>query len=95
MQRAAIGQASLLDLGFTTKEHRLQWIRFFKEQGIEVHTHFLDVPVPVRKSRVEKRNSSKGDTFVMTVDDSLFEYMESIFEPPSENEGAKLILIQQ
>lgn len=93
LDRAVNGQRSLLDLGFTTKQHRLQFIEFFKKNGVDVVTHFLDVPVETRKFRVEERNRLKGKTFVMTVDEGLFDYMESIFEPPTECEGAELFVI--
>jgi len=93
LARAQIDQPSLLDLGFSTKEQRLRFIEFFKGHGIEVSSHFLDVPTEIRKKRVEERNRSKGETFVMTVDGSLFDYMESIFEPPTEDEGAELLIV--
>ena len=94
LERAKLKQASLLDLGFTTKKHRAQFIEYFKEHNIPVETHFIDVPQSIRKQRVEERNKSKGDTFVMSVDDSLFNYMESIFEAPAEDEGANLVLVK-
>ncbi len=94
-ERAQLGHSSILDLGFTTKEHRVAFIEYFKKLNIRVETHFLDVAAEERKARVEKRNQEKGDTFVMEVDDSLFSFMESIFEPPTKEEGCPLKVIKE
>lgn len=94
LNRAKLSQKSLLDLGFTTKTHRLNFIQYFQSQNIEVQIHFIVAPSETRKKRVESRNQLKGETFVMTVDDTLFEFMENIFEPPTLAEGAELIVIK-
>lgn len=94
LMRAQLGQPSLLDLGFATKSHRSGFIRYFNAHGIETTIHYLDVPAEVRKRRVRERNQARGETFVMTVDESLFDYMESVFEAPSEDEGAKISVIR-
>jgi predicted kinase len=95
LERAKHGQNSILDLGFTTREHRTRFIEYFKNKNISVETYFLDVPASERRNRVEKRNLEKGETFVMNVDDSLFEFMESIFEPPTHSEGCPVKVIKE
>lgn len=94
LSRAEFGHRSILDLGFTAVEHRKKFIDFYKEHGFEVDTHYLKVDTDTRWSRVEKRNNTKGDTFVMNVDRGMFDYMESIFETPSPQEGANLKVIE-
>ena len=89
-QRAKMGQQSILDLGFSTEEHRKLFIDHFKDLDIPVSIHYLDVDVDERKRRVRNRNAVKGDTYVMTVDDSLFGYMEEIFESPTTSEGVEV-----
>lgn len=88
IERARLNQKSILDLGFSTAEHRTRFIRTFNDLGIPVETHYLDLDADLRWKRVQERNSEKGSTFVMHVDRPMFEFMESIFEPPSASEGA-------
>jgi hypothetical protein len=82
-----------LDLGFSTKEHRKKFIDRLSSEGIAVRIQFLDVDAEERKQRVEKRNQEKGETFMMTVDDSLFDFMENLFEAPSEEEGVPVQVV--
>ncbi|MBC85979.1 MAG: Zeta toxin [Bdellovibrionaceae bacterium] len=89
-----IGQNSLLDLGFSTKDHRASFIQPFVKKGYKVETHFLNIDPEIRWDRVQKRNGEKGETFAMNVDRGMFDYMESIFQAPDENEGATLKAIE-
>ncbi|MEZ4870641.1 MAG: ATP-binding protein [Bdellovibrionales bacterium] len=93
LERAAVQQRSLLDLGFSTRNHRKNFIDYFKSNGFEVETHFLNVDTALRWSRVQERNKKKGETFVMTVDRAMFEYMEDLFEAPTRDEGASLKVV--
>lgn len=94
LEGALKGYNAILDLGFTTKDHRKSFIDFFSKHGISTEIHYLNISIEERKRRVQERNSTKGETFVMTVDDTLFDYMESIFEPPTEDEGAGIRTIE-
>lgn len=94
LDRAKLQQKSILDLGFTTAEHRIRFIKKFQENGIEVSSHFLDIDEEVRWQRVQQRNTQQGETFVMNVDRQMFDYIETIFEPPSRSEGASVILVR-
>lgn len=93
LDRAGRNENTILDLGFSTAEHRRKFIDIFLNHRVHVETHFLDVPIDVRWSRVQQRNANKGDTFVMAVDRSMFDYIESIFESPQAAEGADLKVI--
>lgn len=90
IQRAKRNENTILDLGFSTSEHRKRFIDICLNQGIFVETHFLDIPENTRWERVQQRNTEKGPTFVMSVDRQMFDYVESIFEPPQPSEGAKV-----
>jgi hypothetical protein len=72
----------------------MKFIKALREMGIDVEVHYLDIPADLRWERVEKRNIEKGETFVMHVDRKMFDFIESIFEPPTAAEGAKVISIQ-
>ncbi len=94
LDRAGLEESSILDLGFTTAEHRSRFIKNFQANGIEVSVHYLEVPKEVRWQRVQQRNAHQGETFVMNVDRQMFDYIETIFEPPSTSEGANVLLIR-
>lgn len=81
-QLAARGVPALLDLGFTRLEHRDKFRAMAADAGLSVQVHFLDVPAAERWQRVERRNSERGETYAMTVDRQMFDFMEDLWEPP-------------
>ena len=80
------GQAVVLDLGFSKKEQRDRVKSWIESAGYKAELHFLDVPVDVRRKRVQARNLSRSGTFSFEVDDAMFDWMESYFERPSGDE---------
>lgn len=90
ISRSQLNQNSILDLGFSTKSHRKKFIDLFKSKGVSCKIVWLDFSAEVRWNRVQERNLNRGNTFVMTVDQSLFDFMESIFEPPDDSEGCTI-----
>ena len=85
-ERGLKNQKSVLDLGFTQKEHRGKFIKALNAKGIETQIHYLDVDYETCWERVQKRNKEKGKTFVMTVTKDMFEYMEDSFQVPKASE---------
>lgn len=85
-QLAARGVPALLDLGFTTKDHRDRFRAMAAGAGLTVQVHFLDVPVDERWQRVSRRNAERGETFAMEVDRGMFDFMEGLWEPPQADE---------
>lgn len=92
--RCLRNENTILDLGFSTADHRKKFINLIQSRGFAVETHFVDVPADVRWSRVLKRNEEKGQTFAMNVDRQMFDFMESIFETPQPTEGASVKIIK-
>jgi predicted kinase len=76
----------VLDFGFGDRESRKYYSEWAVAHGAEVSLHFLDVPVEERRKRVHKRNAKKGATFAFEVTDEMFDYVESMFTPPSDDE---------
>lgn len=95
IERARLQENSILDLGFSTSEHRKKFISKLQKSKIPVVTHYLDVSPDLRWERVCERNHSRGETFVMNVDRDMFDYIESIFERPDPSEGAEVIIIKE
>ena len=87
---------AILDLGFTTKEHRDRFRSFAAETKLSAAVHFIDVPADVRWLRVDRRNTERGATYAMQVDRQMFDFMEAMWEPPvetewSENGGRRIV----
>ena len=85
-QAATRGVPAVLDLGFTTKAHRDKFRDLGEQAGLSVAVHFVDVPANERWRRVEQRNAQQGETYSLTVDRGMFDFMEGLWEPPSEAE---------
>ena len=85
-QLAARGIPAVLDLGFTRKAHRDKFRELAEEAGLSSAIHFLDVPADERWYRVNRRNKERGETYAMTVDKQMFDFMEGMWEPPLEAE---------
>ncbi|MEQ9310364.1 MAG: ATP-binding protein [Balneolaceae bacterium] len=77
---------SILDLGLSKFVHREKFREFANENGYELKTHFLDISKQTRFERVMKRNNEKGATFEFEVSNENFEFMESWFEKPTDEE---------
>ena len=84
-----LDQSVILDLGFTTKEQRDIFKNKASELGIDPEVHFLNVPLNIRKQRINQRNTNKDpNVYSFEVTDMMFDFMESRFEVPSEDELA-------
>ncbi len=90
------GLSAVLDLGFTTRDHRDKFRSLCAKAGLSVAVHFVDVPRETRWQRVEQRNREQGKTFAMTVDRGMFDFMEGMWEPPlpvewQANDGVRVV----
>lgn len=87
LQLESQGVSSVLDLGFTLREHRKKFIELAQSNNIGVKIYYLDIPKDIRWGRVQERNTLKGETFVMEVTKEMFNFMEERFEAPSSIES--------
>lgn len=85
-QLAALGVPVVLDLGFTKADHRAKFETLAHEAELPLRLHFADVPACERWTRVQRRNHEGGPSFHMAVTREMFDFMESIWEPPTEAE---------
>jgi len=85
---------SILDLGLSKFEHREKFRKFAESNRFQLKTHFLDIPKETRLERIMKRNREKGATFEFQVSKENFDFMESWFEKPSEEEMDGGIIIR-
>ena len=77
----------VLDLGFTTKEQRMLFVKKAQELGIETQLHYINTPQEVRKQRVAQRNKDKDPSvYSFEVTDMMINFMEPRFEVPTDEE---------
>lgn len=86
---------AILDLGLSKLEHREKFRRFAQQNNYEIKIHFLDISKETRYKRVMNRNEEKGDTFAFEVSKENFNFMETWFEKPTENELINGIVITE
>jgi predicted kinase len=83
---AQVGVSSVLDLGFTQRAQRMEWLKRARAAGVECVLHVLEVDVEVRWERVCERNRGESKTFAFEVTREMFEFMEARWELPGVEE---------
>ncbi len=83
---AQAGVAPVLDLSFLRASSRAGFAALAQQSGFDVALHVLDVPADVRWQRVTTRNETRGDTFSLDVTRPMFDFIESVWEPPTPAE---------
>ncbi|WP_282076222.1 AAA family ATPase [Maribacter aquivivus] len=86
---------AILDLGLSKYEHREKFRNFAATHGYTIQLHFLDINKDTRWQRVQKRNTEKGATFEFEVSQENFDFMETWFEKPTENELIGSVVITE
>jgi predicted kinase len=88
-QLAEAGVDAVLDLGFTQRAQRMQWLERARAAGIACALHVLDVPAEVRWARVCERNEGASATFTFAVTREMFDAMEQRWDLPEAEERAQ------
>lgn len=86
---------AILDLGLSKFEHREKFRKFAQSKDYQLTLHFLDISKEIRLNRVMKRNDEKGETFEFEVTKENFDFMESWFEKPTNEEMKNGIVITE
>jgi predicted kinase len=87
-QIAKNGGNVVLDLGFMKVRNRSAFSEQARAAGISSKLHYVTAPHDIRRSRVMRRNSEKGETFSFEVSPAMFDFMEAEFEAPTQIELA-------
>lgn len=82
------GAPCVLDVGFGDAKNRQKIYNLVIEAGLSMQLHFLDVPAAERWRRVQMRNAEKGATYQLPFDVTreMFDFCETMWEPPSDQE---------
>ena len=86
---------SILDLGLSKFSHRDKFRKFAEVNGYELQTHFLDISKETRWERVMRRNNEKGATFEFEVSRQDFDFMETWFEKPTDEEMSRGTIVRE
>ncbi|HTT84346.1 MAG TPA: ATP-binding protein [Rhizomicrobium sp.] len=78
----------VLDLGFGQKAHRRKFYKLATDAGLPLQLHVLDVPAEERWRRVVDRNREKDHQLSFAVTREMFDFVESLWEPPDKEEIA-------
>jgi predicted kinase len=89
-QLGRLGVPSVLDLGLQRADQRQRIATAVTADGLAVHLHFLDVDAAERWRRVEGRNHEQGETFRLAVTRPMFDFIETIWQPPGADEMVAL-----
>jgi predicted kinase len=83
---AGVGVSSVLDLGFTQRAQRREWLERARAAGVACALEVLDVDAEVRWGRVCERNLGASGTFSFVVTREMFEFMEARWEAVGDEE---------
>jgi predicted kinase len=87
------GIPSVLDMGLLQASHR-RWIAdHITAAGLGYRLHVLDASPEERWRRVIARNTQQGESYRVHVDRDLFDFVESLWEPPTPEEIENLNVI--
>ena len=86
------GTEVILDLGFTKKEKRDNFLALAAEENLPTQLHYIKAPHAIRRKRVLDRNKEKGETFAFNVTAGMFDFMETEFHRATEEELEKAIV---
>ncbi len=89
-QLCELGIPAIFDCGFTNSAERAIFADWAEEMGYSVQLHFVDVPAETRWGRVQQRNHEQAETFQFEVTRPMFDFIESIWEAPSDAEMARM-----
>jgi predicted kinase len=83
----------VLDDGFFLRHHRVRHITLAAACGARAKTHFIDAPVPVVRARLAERNAQLPP-FNFRIEPQTLEGFLGLFEAPSDDEGAQLVVVR-
>ena len=86
LQLLALGHGVVLEIGLTNRAARSEFYQRVEAAGYDCQLHVLEAPRELRWQRVEQRNRERGDTYSLEVTRDMFDFVETMWEPPDEAE---------
>ena len=91
---ARLGVPSVFDCGFTSAEDRAPFADWAEAEGFATRLHVLELAPEARWARVEKRNAEQGESFAFAVTREMFDFVETLWEPPTEAEARRFDIVK-
>ncbi len=88
------GREVVLEISMSTRALREKQIARAERSGFAHRLHYLDVPCELRRRRVLQRNHERNDTFFFEVDEGMFDFVENMFEVPSDEELRGAVIVR-
>lgn len=78
----------ILEWGFWSHADRAEVTALYREQGIEIEWHYIDISDEDWQKNIAARNAAvrAGDNSVFELDEGLMKKLLSLFEPPTHDE---------
>lgn len=83
----------VLDDGFFFRSDRVEHIARARQLGARVAVHFIDTPVETMRTRLAARTRHRDESR-FDIQPEALDACVAIFEPPSADEGAELIVVR-
>lgn len=83
---ARTGVPAVVDAGLTTRADRAAFADWGTALGLTCRLHWLDVAPDIRWARVGARNAEGGGGTGFEVTRAMFDFMENLWEPPTDEE---------
>jgi hypothetical protein len=87
------GADVILDDGFFLRGDRREHVARARALGARAAIHFIDTPLDVVRVRLQARNRNPG-RHNLDIAPAALDACVAVFEPPSEDEGADLIVVR-
>jgi predicted kinase len=83
----------VFDWGLSTVDQRDRFRTRIAQTSAKSKLHYLDVSRETRRARILKRSQTEPRTHLFELSDAMFDAMEGLFEPPSDDElyGAMIV----
>lgn len=88
------GTDVILDDGFFLRADRIHHVELAASLSATTAIHFVDTPVETLRERILVRNDNLGEYNFKIGQDAMEGYV-ALFEPPSNDEGADLIVVRR
>ena len=82
----AAGTSVVLDLGLMKRSDRARVAEIANACELPLQMHFVTASPAVRRARVLERNEVRGETFAIEVTPEMFDFIETVYEPPAPDE---------
>lgn len=86
----SLGIPCVVDAGFTSRAERAEFARWAKARGMRARLHSVEADPRTRWQRVQRRNAERGPGYAFEVTRKMFDYVETLWEPPDDAEIAAL-----